>query len=77
MVVKYYQLAHNFRHPENGKPTAKILHNFGRADRVDRDQLIRLCRSIAKICGVLVVDPQDEADLEQARQKISEFSSES
>lgn len=56
-VTKYYQLAHNVRDPESKKATAKIIHSFGRADQLDRDQLVRLCRSIARVCGVEVVDP--------------------
>lgn len=54
--VEYFQLAHNERHPETGKPVAKIIHSFGRADQLDRDQLVRLCRSIARVCGVEVRD---------------------
>ena len=47
-VVRYLQLAHNERHPETGSPTAKVIHNFGRADRVDRDALARLVSSISR-----------------------------
>jgi transposase len=56
-VVEYYQLAHNERHPVTRKPVAKIIHNFGRTDDLDRDQLVRLCRSIARVCGLTVLDP--------------------
>ena len=56
-VVEYYQLAHNERHPVTGKPVAKIIHNFGRTDQLDREQLVRLCRSIARVCNLTVVDP--------------------
>ena len=58
-IVEYYQLAHNERHPKTRKPVAKIIHHFGRADKIDRDQLIRLCNSIARVCGVNVVVPGD------------------
>lgn len=58
-VVEYYQLAHNERHPETRKPVAKIIHNFGRADQLDRQQLVRLCQSIARVCGLTVIDPCD------------------
>ncbi len=58
--VIYYQLAHNERHSETRKPIAKILHSFGRADELDRDQLVRLCKSIARVCGVSVIDPAKE-----------------
>ena len=51
-VVEYYQLAHNFRHPETNKPVARIIHNFGRADQLDRQSLVRLCYSIARVCGL-------------------------
>ena len=58
-VVEYYQLAHNERNPITRKPVAKIIHNFGRTDNLDREQLVRLCRSIARVCGLTVLDPLD------------------
>jgi transposase len=60
-TVEYYQLAHNERHPITRKPVAKIIHNFGRADRLDRQELVRLCHSIARVCGLIVTDPYDES----------------
>jgi transposase len=60
-TVEYYQLAHNERHPDSGKPVAKIIHNFGRADTLDRQELVRLCLSIARVCGLIVTDPSDPA----------------
>ena len=56
-VVEYFQLAHNERHPVTRKPVAKIIHNFGRTDQLDRKQLVRLCRSIARVCQLTIVDP--------------------
>lgn len=56
-VVEYFQLAHNERNPVTGKPVAKIIHNFGRTDKLDREQLVRLCRSIARVCNLTVIDP--------------------
>ena len=47
-VVAYLQLAHNERHPDTGTPVAKVIHNFGRADTVDRDGLARLVSSISR-----------------------------
>jgi hypothetical protein len=47
-VVSYLQLAHNERHSVSGNPVAKVIHNFGRVDRVDRDGLARLVRSISR-----------------------------
>jgi len=61
-IVQYYQLAHNERHPVTGKPVARIIHNFGRADRLDRDHFVRLCRSIARVCGLHVIDPCEESE---------------
>ena len=60
-TVEYYQLAHNERHPQTRKPVAKIIHNFGRADQLDRQELVRLCNSIARVCGLVVTDPIDPA----------------
>lgn len=59
-IVEYFQLAHNERHPDTRKTVAKVIHNFGRADQLDREQLVRLCRSIARACGLTVIDPQDD-----------------
>ena len=56
-TVEYYQLAHNVRDPETRRPVARILHNFGRADALDRDGLVRLARSIARVCGLELRDP--------------------
>jgi len=58
-TVEYFQLAHNARHPQTRKPVAKIIHNFGRADQLDRQELVRLCNSIARVCGLIVTDPVD------------------
>jgi hypothetical protein len=61
-VVEYLQLAHNIRHPKSRKPVAKIIHSFGRADKLDYKQLDRLCRSIARVCGLKVLDPSKVAN---------------
>jgi hypothetical protein len=55
-TAEYFQLAHNERDPVTHKPVARIIHSFGRADELDRDQLVRLCRSIARVCQVEVID---------------------
>ncbi|MFC9841692.1 IS1634 family transposase, partial [Rhodococcus sp. NPDC127530] len=47
-VVSYLQLAHNERHPSTGASTAKVIHNFGRAETVDREALARLVSSISR-----------------------------
>jgi hypothetical protein len=47
-VVRYLQLAHNERHPQTGSPVAKVIHNFGRAETVDRAALARLVASISR-----------------------------
>jgi hypothetical protein len=47
-TVAYLQLAHNERNPETGSPTAKVIHNFGRADKVDGAALSRLVSSISR-----------------------------
>ena len=52
-TVSYLQLAHNERHPVTGVPSARVIHNFGRAEAVDRDALARLVVSISRF-----LDPQ-------------------
>ena len=47
-TVSYLQLAHSERHPDTGVPSAKVIHNFGRADTVDRAALARLVASISR-----------------------------
>ncbi len=47
-TVSYLQLAHNDWDAEAGRSRARILHNFGRADQVDRASLERLVRSICR-----------------------------
>ncbi|MQA16827.1 MAG: transposase, partial [Pseudonocardiaceae bacterium] len=47
-VVRYVQLAHNERHPQTGHSVARVIHNFGRADQVDRAGLARLVASISR-----------------------------
>ena len=46
--MSYLQLAHSERHPVTGVPSARVIHNFGRADTVDRDALARLVASISR-----------------------------
>jgi IS4 transposase len=46
--VSYLQLAHNERHPVSGSPVARVIHNFGRADQLDREALRRLVASISR-----------------------------
>jgi hypothetical protein len=50
-VVRYLQLAHNVRNASTGSPVAEVIHSFGREDRLDRDALARLVRSIARYLG--------------------------
>ena len=50
-VVAYLQLAHSERHPDTGVPAAKVIHNFGRAELVDRAALARLVASISRFLG--------------------------
>jgi len=62
-VVSYLQLAHNERHPETGSPVAKVIHNFGRADTVDREALARLVSSISRFltpeqAAAIMADPE-------------------
>jgi hypothetical protein len=72
-VVAYYQLAETRWDPVKRRPTAHIIYNFGRADALDREALVRLARSITRVChGSLdvpeeVVPPGEAVELEWAR----------
>jgi hypothetical protein len=54
--VTYLQLAHNERHPITGSPVAKVIHNFGRKDKVDKVALARLVSSISRILDLSMTD---------------------
>lgn len=47
--VTYVQLAHNYRDPDTGRVKTEILHNFGRADRLDLDAIRRLIDSLSQL----------------------------
>lgn len=49
-TVAYLALAHNERN-ERGVPVARVIHNFGREDLVDREALMRLVCSIQRFLG--------------------------
>src|SRR6516164_9500247 len=72
-TVEYYQLAETRWDPTQRRPTAHIIHNFGRADPLDRDALLRLAQSLSRVCqgGIDIppeVSPPGEAiDIEWAR----------
>ncbi len=59
-VVEYFKLAHNERDPETNQSIARIVHNFGRSDARVRDELLRLCKSIARVCNLEVIDSPSE-----------------
>jgi hypothetical protein len=60
-IVAYYQLAETRWDPAKRRPTAHIIHNFGRADTLDRAALRRLARSISRVCHEGVEVPSDMA----------------
>jgi hypothetical protein len=72
-IVEYSQLAATRWDPAQRRPTAHIIDNFGRADALDREALLRLAQSISRVCqgGIDVppeVSPPGEAiDIEWAR----------
>jgi PAS domain S-box-containing protein len=65
-IAEYYKLAHNERDPETKQSVARMVHNFGRANGRVRDELFRLCRSIARVCNFQIIgapgDPGEEPD---------------
>lgn len=67
-VVRYLALAENARHPEKGHVEARVVHSFGRADRLDRAVLERLVASIRRVLaeeqGAPVVERSGAGDIE-------------
>lgn len=59
-TVRYYQLAHNVREPGTGKIVPRILYNFGRAEEIDCEALVRLCKSIDRVCRIGLTEAIDE-----------------
>jgi hypothetical protein len=72
-VVEYYQLAETRWDATKRRPTKHIVHNFGRADALDREALRRLARSIARVGNARldvpaeVAPPGETIDIEPAR----------
>ena len=67
-VVSYLALAHNERDPDTGVSKARIIHNFGRTDRIDREALARLVRSVSRVLDpvqatVATADPDADGEL--------------
>ena len=48
-TVAYYALAENAWNAAAKRAEARVVHNFGRADQVDRDGLKRLVKSISRV----------------------------
>jgi transposase len=48
-TVEYFQLAENVWDSDKGCAVAKVIYNFGRADKVDREGMQRLARSILRV----------------------------
>ena len=46
--VRYLQLAHKIRDPKTGSPKDEVLYHFGREDKLDKDQLKRLVKSLTR-----------------------------
>jgi hypothetical protein len=71
--VEYYQLAETRWDPPQRRPTAHIIHNFGRADTLAREALRRLAQSISRVCqGGIDLPPEGSPpgaaiDIEWAR----------
>jgi len=53
--VYYLQLAQKVRDPDTGVPRDEVLHHFGRADKIDQDQLRRLIQSLGRF-----LDPAEQ-----------------
>ena len=66
-MVSSVALAHNERDPVTGTPKAKIIHNLGRADTIDKEALARLVRSISRFLdpsGAVAASASDGQEIE-------------
>jgi hypothetical protein len=61
-TVRYIQLAHNEWDPVKKTSVAKVVHSFGREDRLDRDALQRMIDSVARYLGIAAPTRDDEND---------------
>jgi transposase len=50
-TVRYLQLARNEWDPEAQRSRTKVLHNFGREDEIDKDQVRRLVSALSRLLG--------------------------
>ena len=48
-AVRYLQLAHNEWDAEAQRSRTRILHNFGREDEIDKDQVRRLVSALSRL----------------------------
>jgi hypothetical protein len=62
--VTWLPLASNGRRPVTGVPVAKVIHNFGRADKVDKDAFARLVSSISRILDTSAPGPVVNGDMQ-------------
>jgi hypothetical protein len=60
-TVAYYGLAENVWNPTTRRAEARVVHSFGRADKLDREALKRLVKSINRVLGA------EQPDREAAR----------
>jgi hypothetical protein len=65
-VVEYLQLAHNVR-DRGGHSKVHAVYNFGRADRVDREALRRLARSLQRLDQAAASSGDAELSVERSR----------
>jgi transposase len=64
-TATYYQLAENVWDKTKKFPTARVIHNFGRAEHLDKESLMRLAKSILRVCqGVDLVQDSPDPNLQ-------------
>lgn len=68
--VEYIALAHNAWNPETRRSEPEVLYNFGRTEELDRAGLLRLCASLAKVCGVEFDPGKDQEPVEPESIKL-------
>jgi hypothetical protein len=74
-TVTYYQLAHNERAPVSRKPVAKIIHNCGRADELDRvvlEWLAAMCCHVPNKGEQMVRDVGFYSNVSRGKRKMQD-----
>ena len=67
-ITLFYQIIRKSYFLTVPNTVAHVIHTFGRADQLKREGLVRLCRSIGRVCGLEVGEGGSEGVSETPRE---------